>query len=80
MITPFCRMVHQHGDEHNIPDEHRVERPGAWLPADGRIHREWLSRQIEEEKHNKKELIPCLKDFKKFIESNPRIYMYFNAM
>ena len=32
-------MVHQHGDHHDIPDEHRIVRPGAWLPADHRIHK-----------------------------------------
>ena len=73
-------MVHQHGDEHDIPDEHRVNRPGAWLPADHRIHKAWLGKQIEDAKQNPKELIPCLKEFKEFIEGNPRIYMYFNAM
>lgn len=73
-------MVHQHGDEHDIPAEHRVERPGAWLPSDHRIHQEWLGKQIEDAHKHKKELVPCLKDFKAFIEGDPRIYMYFNAM
>ena len=55
-------------------------RPGAWLPADHRTHKEWLGHQIEETKKNPKELVPVLKEFKEFIEGNPRIYMYFNSM
>ena len=73
-------MVQQHGDEHHIPDEHRIVRPGAWLPADHRIHSEWLGRQIDDAAKNRKELVPCLKEFKAFIEGDPRIYMYFNSM
>ena len=53
---------------------------GGWLPADSRIHRAWLGRQIEHAANNPKELVPVLQDFKKFIESTPRVYMYFNAM
>ena len=73
-------MVHQHGDEHDIPDAERVHRPGAWLPADHRIQHAWLGKQIDDAKKNPKELIPCLKDFKAFIESNTRVRMYFTAM
>lgn len=73
-------MVHQHGDHHDIPKEDHISRAGAWLPADHRIQHEWLGGQIDEAKKHKKDLVPVLQDFKKFIESNPRIYMYFNAM
>ncbi|KAH9845779.1 Phosphatidylserine decarboxylase proenzyme 3 [Teratosphaeria destructans] len=73
-------MVHQHGDHHDIPHEHKVHRPGAWLPADHRIQKEWLGKQIEHADKNPKELVPVLQDFKDFIEMNPRIYMYFNSM
>ncbi|KAK0255358.1 hypothetical protein B0A54_03158 [Friedmanniomyces endolithicus] len=72
--------VHQHGDHHGIPKEHRKHKPGGWMPADHRIQKEWLNTQIEEAHQNKKELTPVLQDFKNFIESNPRIYMYFNSM
>lgn len=54
--------------------------PGAWLPADHRIQKEWLGRQIEQSKKNPKELSPVLKDFKAFIENNSRVYMWFNSM
>ncbi|KAI1390542.1 Phophatidylserine decarboxylase-domain-containing protein [Hypoxylon trugodes] len=74
-------MVHQHGDEHDIPQEHRTHRHGAWLPADHRVQHEWLKTQIEHvDKSSKKELISVLKEFKKLIEGNSRIYMYFNQM
>ncbi|RYP93552.1 hypothetical protein DL770_000294 [Monosporascus sp. CRB-9-2] len=74
-------MVHQHGDEHEIPQEHHVHRKGAWLPADHRVQHEWMKTQVEHvDKHPKKELIPVLKEFKDLIETNPRIYMYFTEM
>lgn len=73
-------MVHQHGDHHDIPHDSHVHKAGAWLPADHRIHQEWLSGQVEESKKNPKELIPVLKEFKEFIESDTRIYMLFVAM
>ncbi|KAH8204734.1 hypothetical protein TruAng_001068 [Truncatella angustata] len=78
-------MVHQHGEEHNVPKEHYRHSHGSWLPADHRTQHEWLSRQIKhvDEKHkagHRKELTPALKEFKELIETNPRIYMYFTAM
>jgi phosphatidylserine decarboxylase len=75
------KMVHQHGDHAEIPDKDRVNRPGAWLPADNRVHREWLDRTIDHiDQHGEKELIPVLREFKQLIEENPRIYMYFTEM
>ncbi|KAL1843603.1 hypothetical protein VTJ49DRAFT_886 [Mycothermus thermophilus] len=54
---------------------------GAWLPADHRIHREWLGRSIDHiDKHGEKDLVPVLGEFKRLIEDNPRIYMYFTEM
>ncbi|ORY71082.1 Phophatidylserine decarboxylase-domain-containing protein [Pseudomassariella vexata] len=74
-------MVHQHGDEHHIPNEHKRHRPGAWLPADHRVQHEWLGRQVEHvDKHGAKDLIPVLQEFKELIEGNTRIYMYFTEM
>lgn len=72
--------VHQHGDAHDIPDEHKVHRPGAWLPADHRAHTAWLDEQIDHAEKKKKPLIPVLQEFKDLIESNTRFYMYFTAM
>ncbi|KAJ6520817.1 phosphatidylserine decarboxylase family protein [Mycena vulgaris] len=75
-------MVHQHGDEHHIPDEHKNEqKPGAWLPADHRVQHEWLSRQVDHvDKHGAEPLIPVLQEFKDLIERNARIYMFFTQM
>jgi phosphatidylserine decarboxylase len=73
-------MVHQHGDHHEIPSEHHVSRAGAWLPADHRIQHGWLGRQIDEAKDNPKELVPCLKEFKAFIEGDSKVYMWFHSM
>jgi len=73
-------MVQQHGDHHDIPDEHKVARAGSWLPADNRIHQEWLGHQVKHAENNKKELLPVLKEFKEFIETNTRIRMLFIQM
>nr|OQO24857.1 hypothetical protein B0A51_07855 [Rachicladosporium sp. CCFEE 5018] len=73
-------MVAQHGDEHHIPEEHKVHRTGSWLPADNRIHRAWLGRQIDHTANDPKELVPVLKEFQQFIEGNPRVRMLFTAM
>ncbi|CAK4029987.1 Phosphatidylserine decarboxylase proenzyme 3 [Lecanosticta acicola] len=72
--------VHQYGDHHDIPAEHKIVKAGAWLPADSRIHREWLGRQVEHADKNPKDLLPILKEFKEFIEGNTRIYMLFVQM
>ncbi|KAK3937161.1 hypothetical protein QBC46DRAFT_268149 [Diplogelasinospora grovesii] len=74
-------MVHQHGDHHDIPDRHRVHSHGAWLPADNRVHREWLGRHVDHvDRHGEQKLIPVLQEFKELIEGNSRIYMYFSEM
>ncbi|UNI22491.1 Phosphatidylserine decarboxylase [Purpureocillium takamizusanense] len=74
-------MVVQHGDAHAIPREYRVYKPGAWLPADHRIHREYLRRvNVHVESNKDEELTPAIAEFKRFIESTPRVYMYFVQM
>ena len=73
-------MVWQHGDEHHIPDEHKVHRPGGWFPADTRVHKEWLKKQADHVDNNPKELIPVLREFKDFIESEPTVYGEFIRM
>ncbi len=56
-------------------------RHGSWLPADHRVHHEWLRRQVEHvDKNPGEKLIPVLQEFKEFIEADSRIYMYFTAM
>ncbi|POR38219.1 Uncharacterized protein TPAR_01594 [Tolypocladium paradoxum] len=74
-------MVHQHGDGHDIPPRYRIHKPGAWLPADHRVHREYLRRVTAHvDAHPAAELTPALADFKRFIEETPRVYMYFVQM
>lgn len=74
-------MVHQHGDEHHIPQHERIHKPGAWLPADHRVHREFLDRATKHvAKHPPEKLTPALEDFRELIETNPRVYMYFQQM
>ena len=50
------------------------------MPADHKLHKEWLGQQVEHAKKNSKPLAPVLQEFKELIESNPRIYMYFTSM
>ncbi|KAL6879362.1 Phophatidylserine decarboxylase domain-containing protein [Trichoderma novae-zelandiae] len=74
-------MVWQHGDHHDIPREWLINKPGAWLPADHRVHREYLRRVTEHvDKHPQEKLTPALQEFKELIEGNSRVYMYFTQM
>ncbi|KAL7933852.1 Phophatidylserine decarboxylase domain-containing protein [Trichoderma chlorosporum] len=74
-------MVWQHGDHHDIPRQWRIHKPGAWLPADHRVHREYLRRVTEHvDKNPEEKLTPALQEFKELIEGNTRIYMYFTQM
>ncbi|OAA59615.1 phosphatidylserine decarboxylase family protein [Niveomyces insectorum RCEF 264] len=74
-------MVLQHGDEHEIPAKYRRVHLGNWLPADHRIQHEWLRRNVEHvDGRPRQELIPVLQEFREFIETNPRIFMYFTEM
>ncbi|KAH8810923.1 Phophatidylserine decarboxylase-domain-containing protein [Xylogone sp. PMI_703] len=73
-------MVVQHGDHHEIPDHLRIHKPGAWLPADHRVHQEFLRRVTEHVDQNPKKLAPAIQEFKDFIEGNSRVYMFFTQM
>lgn len=62
-------------------DGNALIRPGAWLPADHSIHREYLRRvNLHVESNKDEELTPAVAQFKRFIESTPRVYMYFVQM
>ncbi|RDW75854.1 phosphatidylserine decarboxylase family protein [Coleophoma crateriformis] len=65
---------------HEIPKEHHRHRTGGWMPADHRLHKEWLQKQVDHVDKNPQTLPPVLVEFKKLIETNPRIHMYFTAM
>lgn len=68
-----------HEEQHDIPDEHHRQRTGGWMPADHRLHKEWLGKQVEHVDQHPKELSPVLKEFQKLIETNARLYMYFTV-
>ncbi|KAK3384981.1 hypothetical protein B0H63DRAFT_501146 [Podospora didyma] len=59
--TTFIRvsnMAHQHGDKQDIPDRYHVSKPGSWLPADHRVHQEWLGRAVNHvDRHGERALI-----------------------
>lgn len=73
-------MVHQHGDHHDIPHEHKVHRAGGWLPTDHRINEAWVGQIVDHAKQNPKQLSPALEEFKNFIDNNSRIRMLFQSM
>lgn len=59
------------------------KRPGAWLPADHRIHRQYLAEVIDSVDSGRTAtggLTPALQEFKELIEGNARVYMYFVQM
>ncbi|KAI1174400.1 Phophatidylserine decarboxylase-domain-containing protein [Nemania sp. FL0916] len=74
-------MVHQHGDGVDIPNEHRLHHLGSWLPNDHRVQHNWIARHVAHvDSHPPTQLIPVLQEFKELIETNSRIYMYFEKM
>ncbi|KAH9868285.1 hypothetical protein J1614_007357 [Plenodomus biglobosus] len=72
-------MVHQANTE-NVPEEHRMERRGMWLPADHRVHKKWLSGVIDRVDGKSQDLHPVIREFKEFIEKNTRIYLLASSM
>ncbi|KAJ4286150.1 hypothetical protein N0V90_013499 [Kalmusia sp. IMI 367209] len=72
-------MVHQ-DRVNDVPQEHRVHRLGQWLPADHRVHTDWISSIIKKVDANPKEYHPVIKEFKSLIENNTRIYLLVNSM
>ncbi|KAI1194515.1 Phophatidylserine decarboxylase-domain-containing protein [Nemania serpens] len=74
-------MVHQHGDGVEIPVESKRYHIGSWLPSDHRVQHDWLAKHVAHvDKHPSQQLIPVLQEFKELIETNSRIYMYFDKM
>ncbi|KOS17012.1 Phosphatidylserine decarboxylase proenzyme 3 [Escovopsis weberi] len=74
-------MVVQHGDHHYIPERFRVHKPGSWMPADHRVHREWLDRITRHvDDHPAEALTPAMAEFRDLIETEPRVFMYFTQM
>jgi len=83
---PDHHRVHRTG--HWLPTDHRSKSPTLPPPPNHNshpsppVHREWLNSHISDLDglSAPEPLSPILKDFQDLIESNARIYMYFNAM
>ncbi|KAI1125842.1 Phophatidylserine decarboxylase-domain-containing protein [Nemania abortiva] len=74
-------MVYQHGNGVDIPEESRMRHLGSWLPNDHRLQHDWMAKHIAHvDSHPPQQLIPVLQEFQELIESNSRIYMYFDEM
>lgn len=69
-----------HERDHDIPDEHRRQRIGGWLPADHRTHNAWLKQQADHVDKHPQELNPALKEFEQLVKSNPKLRMLSDAM
>ncbi|KAK5945071.1 hypothetical protein PMZ80_002274 [Knufia obscura] len=57
-----------------VPDQHRVQRPGLWLPEDHRTHQQWLEKTVKHVDDNPKEFHPVVKEFQHLIETSTRVY------
>lgn len=57
-----------------------MHRAGNWLPSNQEVLNTWMAQLIKEVDEREEELADVIKDFKKLIESDPVIYMYFNQM
>ncbi|KAI1149817.1 Phophatidylserine decarboxylase-domain-containing protein [Nemania diffusa] len=74
-------MVHQHGDEVDIPEASKMRHLGSWLPNDHRVQHDWMAKHVAHvDSHPPQPLIPVLQEFKDLIEGDSRIYMYFSKM
>jgi len=50
------------------------------MPADHRIHNQWLSKQVEHVDKNPKDLNPVLKEFAAMIKGSAKLRMLAEAM
>ncbi|KAJ8122194.1 hypothetical protein ONZ43_g1550 [Nemania bipapillata] len=54
---------------------------GSWLPNDHHVQHDWVSKHVAHiDSQPPQQLIPVLQEFEELIESNERIYMYFEKM
>ncbi|KAJ5895615.1 hypothetical protein N7495_007306 [Penicillium taxi] len=59
---------------------HHLHHVGNWMPADHRVHRQWLAGVIKESGKKDDDLHPVLEEFKHMIETNTRVYMLIEGM
>ncbi|KAK5074972.1 hypothetical protein LTS08_005450 [Lithohypha guttulata] len=64
----------------HVPDGHRVQRPGLWLPEDHRAHQKWLQDTVNHVDENPKDFHPAVRELEELIENNSRIHMLAQGM
>jgi phosphatidylserine decarboxylase len=58
----------------------QTSRLGGWLPKESSHHNSWLRRTIDEAEQNKRPSHPVIDEFRRMIEDDPEMYMYFTQM
>lgn len=53
---------------------------GKWMPSDQRTLRKWMLKIMEKAENDTGALLPCVEDFKNFIENDPKAFMLFTQM
>jgi len=53
---------------------------GKWMPSDQKTLTEWLLRIMSKAEKSNEPLLPSIENFKNFIETDPKAYMFFNQM
>ncbi|KAJ5313020.1 hypothetical protein PENANT_c018G08409 [Penicillium antarcticum] len=59
---------------------HHLHKTGNWMPADHKVHKEWLGGIMKKVDENQTALHPVLEEFKHLIETNTRVYMLLTSM
>lgn len=53
---------------------------GKWMPSDQKTLTEWLLKIMDKAEKDETPLLPAVQNFKDFIESDPKAFMFFNQM
>ncbi|WP_028715709.1 phosphatidylserine decarboxylase family protein [Pantoea ananatis] len=53
---------------------------GKWMPSDQLTLRNWMLKIISKAEVSNDPLLPCVEEFKNFIEKDPKAYMFFSMM
>ena len=53
---------------------------GKWMPSDTETLRTWMEKILAKAEKNTAPLLPVIEDFKTFIETDPKAYMFFTQM
>lgn len=68
-----------HSKHHSKRLRHTA-RLGRWLPWDPKHLNEWLKKAIEAAERKKAPFHPVVEEFRRMIENDPEMYMYFTEM